>query len=156
MAKKKAKSKKNILTISIMIIFVLFIGYGIETFYSSPKYYDFCNDTRYYDEIEKNDSNNSISLKEQEACFNEYDLVRERYNRNVFIIALFIGLAALLAGALVLKTETVSSGIMGGGVLTIIYGTLIFWGNMSKYIRFAVLAFVLFILIWLGYKKFKD
>ncbi|MBN1377185.1 hypothetical protein JW949_02525 [Candidatus Woesearchaeota archaeon] len=156
MAKKKSKIKKNILSISIMIIFVLFIGYGIETFYSSPKYYDFCNYSRFYDEMDYKDLNDSASIKEQEACFNEYDNVREIYNRNVFIITLIIGLSALLAGALILQSESVSSGIMGGGILTIIYGTLVFWGNMSKYIRFIILAFVLALLIWLGYKKFKD
>ena len=56
---------------------------------------------------------------------------------------------------MILKLETVSSGIMGGGVLTIIYGTLRYWGEMSDIIRWILLGVVLALLIWIGYKKVK-
>lgn len=36
--------KKIILTIAIAIIFVFFIGFGIDAFYDSPEYEDFCGE----------------------------------------------------------------------------------------------------------------
>jgi hypothetical protein len=153
MPKKKLTSrlKHNILMIAIAIIFALFIGYGIDTFYEAPEWEDYCD-------IEERivDPANQTKLAEREQCEEEFDAVREPYERNVFIITLIIGMIAIIIGGVVLKVETVSSGIMGGGVFTLIYGTMRYWGDMHKYLRFTVLTIVLIVLIWIGYKKFKD
>ena len=34
--------KQRILTVAIAVMLVLFIGFGIDTFYNSPKYEDYC------------------------------------------------------------------------------------------------------------------
>ena len=81
--------------------------------------------------------------------------MREIYNRNVFIISVIAGLVCVLIGGVKLKLESVSSGIMGGGVLSIIYGTIRYWGDLADVGRFAILGTVLAILIWIGYRKFK-
>jgi len=94
-------------------------------------------------------------VKECDMCNKEFRDTREIYNRNVFIITAILGLICVIAGAIILKVESVSAGIMGGGVLTIIYGTLRYWGDMGDVGRFIILGIVLFILIWMGYKKFK-
>jgi uncharacterized membrane protein len=69
-------------------------------------------------------------------------------------MCIVLGIMALVIGAF-LKLTSVGSGIMGGGVLTIIYGTIRYWGNMPDYGRFTILGIALAILIWIGYKKFK-
>ncbi|MAE43229.1 hypothetical protein CMO93_05635 [Candidatus Woesearchaeota archaeon] len=102
----------------------------------------------------KRDENGCIESYYCEMCYKEFDNIREIYNRNVFIISAILGIISLLIGAF-LKLPSVSSGIMGGGILTIIYGTLRYWGNMPDYGRFTILGIALAILIWLGYKKFK-
>ena len=94
-------------------------------------------------------------VKECDMCNKEYRDKREIYNRNVFIIAVVAGLIAVVLGGIVLKLESVSAGIMGGGVLLIIYGTLRYWGDMGDVLRFIILGAVLVVLIWLGYRKFK-
>ena len=38
------KLKQIILTISIALILVFFVAYGINTFYKAPKYEDFCEE----------------------------------------------------------------------------------------------------------------
>lgn len=175
-----SKIKKNLLSVAIAIILVLFIAYGINTFYKSPKYDDFCSEDLYkqqaYSEEEclalggkwdqrttrpiKVEADSDATTTEgwcdvQYTCREEYDDAREVYNRDVFFISLVAGLIALIVGGIVLKIESVSIGIMGGGILTIIYGTIRYWGDMSDVYRFIILGVVLGVLIWMGYKKLK-
>ncbi len=186
MAFEISKLKRTILGISIAIILVLFVGYGINTFYKSPKYEDFCEekfpepvriekeDIAKCDAVQKSNTAFEDSCYRQEGivryeadedgcqvanecdmCNKEYREVMGIYNRNVFIIAVVAGLIAVVLGGIILKLESVSAGIMGGGVLSIIYGTLRYWGDMGDVLRFIILGIVLAILIWIGYKKFK-
>ena len=177
-----SKFKHTLLAIAIAIVFVFFVGFGIATFYETPKYEDFCEDRfveRPYprslekpanctyieaDESLKNqcreigkitpkyDQNGCVESYFCETCYNEYEDVREKYNRNVFIVATGLGIIALIVG-FALNIVSVSSGIMSGGILTIIYGTIRYWSDLPDYGRFIILGLTLIILIWLGYKR---
>jgi uncharacterized membrane protein YkgB len=171
-----SKLKRTILGISIAIILVLFIGYGINTFYKPPKYEDFCEEgiTRKIISTEEEclavggqwNVQPETPVGENEpiikgfcnpdyTCNKEFRSENEIYNRNVFIVAVILGLISVILGGIILKLESVSSGIMGGGVLTIIYGTVRYWGDLADVGRFIILGIVLGVLIWIGYKKFR-
>ena len=194
-----AKIKLVILGIGITIVLAFFFGYGIDTFYKSPKYEDFCGERgefKNYNTQAECEANNGkwnpydkpVPIREDEFlcmkgtenedgsfnlicdtkdtvvdrgfcdvdyyCREEFDDVREPYNRNVFVMCVVLGLIAIVLGTY-LKLTSVSAGIMGGGVLTIIYGSIRYWADMNEYFRFIILAIALAILIWIGYKKFK-
>ena len=85
-------------------------------------------------------------------CSQEFNKVNEKYNRNVFIIATGIGIIALIVG-IALNIVSVSAGLMGGGILAIIYGTVRYWSDLPDYGRFIILGIALAVLIWIGYKK---
>ncbi len=87
-------------------------------------------------------------------CQEEYTKANEPYSRNAFIIIIILGLAAVIAGAY-LNLQSVSAGIMGGGVLVMLYAAMRFWRNLDEYLRFIILVITLGVLIWIGYKKFK-
>lgn len=87
-------------------------------------------------------------------CNQDFQKVNENYNRNVFIVASGIGIIALIIG-FALGMASVSAGFMGGGVLTILYGTIRYWSDLPDYGRFIILGITLAILIWLGYKRIK-
>ena len=87
-------------------------------------------------------------------CSQEFNKVNEKYNRNVFIIATGIGIITLIVG-FALKLASVSAGLMSGGVLSIIYGTIRYWSDLPDYGRFIILGIALAILIWIGYKKLR-
>ena len=87
-------------------------------------------------------------------CREDFDKTREKYNRNVFIVATGIGIIILIVG-FALKMASVSAGLMGGGVLTILYGIIRYWTDLPDYGRFIILGIILAILIWLGYKRIK-
>ena len=85
-------------------------------------------------------------------CNQDFQKFNENYNRNVFIIASGLGIIALIVG-FALGMASVSAGFMGGGVLTILYGTIRYWSDLPDYGRFIILGITLAILIWLGYKR---
>ncbi len=103
----------------------------------------------------KYDKNGCVESYYCETCNKEFRDISEVYNRNVFIIATIFGIIALIVG-IVLKITSISSGLMGGGILTIIYGIIRYWSGLQNYGRFTVLGIALVILIWLGYKKLKS
>jgi len=179
-----SKLKQVFLAIAIAIVFVFFVGFGILTFYKAPKYEDFCED-RYIKrpvpmplkepvnctsmEVDENlnneckdkgyitpkyDENGCVESYYCETCEKEYNDIRENYSRNVFIIATVIGVVVLIIG-FALKIASVSSGLMGGGILAIMYGTIQYWTSLPDYGRFTIFGITLAILIWLGYKKLK-
>jgi hypothetical protein len=176
--KKEAKDpglkiKKVILASAIAIIFALFIGFGISVFYPSPEYTDFC-DRIPYREINTSEECGAAGgrwnsfesdvmapkLEDGPAgycdlhyyCMKSYEEVQERYDQNVFIVAVLIGLIAIII-AVAITIPSISSGLMAGGALTIIYGVLRYWRHSTDVLRFIILGVALGILIWLGYKK---
>ena len=88
-------------------------------------------------------------------CEQEYEAAREPHNRLSFIILAVIGIIIVVIAAVVLKETAVSYGVLAGGILTILYGTLRFWGAIPDVARFVILGVALAVLIWLGYKKLR-
>lgn len=167
-----SKIRQTILSVSIALIFALFVGYGISTFYGSPKYEMYCKDRfgmgayetkeaceaeggRWFEIECPEDIENCKSgyCDPSYTCMQEYDSAREVYDRNVFIITLIIGLVAIITGGIMLSVESVGSGIMGGGVLTVVYGTIRYWGHAPDALRFTILGVALAVLLWLGYTR---
>ncbi|MGM5482545.1 MAG: hypothetical protein ACQESF_03720, partial [Nanobdellota archaeon] len=196
MTKMASKVKLVLLSVAIAIIFVLFVGYGISTFYKIPKYDDFCESQNKVIEsketceemggkwtpsttkprvqdnnlqcqkISEEGDNLTLTCNSLEAkdsgwcdsdfkCRKEYNEAKNAYNKNVFLLAALIGLIGLVIGGIFLKVETVGIGIMGGSILTIIYGVIRYWGEAPDILRFSILGVVLASLIWIGYKKIK-
>jgi hypothetical protein len=167
--KKSAISKHIILAIAIAFIFVFFASYAIQSFYPAPEYDEYCEDKptaiiqdRATCESEDGTWNSYDSPKGDldgycdfySKCQEEYEAVRDPYERNVFIVNVIIGILVLVLSFL-LSVEAVSSGFMFGGVIMLIYGTTRYWGNLSNVLRTIVLGLALGILVWVGYKKLK-
>ena len=92
--------------------------------------------------------------KECTSCNIDFDKSRNIYFRNVFIISGIVGIIVIVIGA-VLNLTSVSAGLFGGGVLTIIYGTMNYWSELADWARFIILGIALAVLIYLGYKGFS-
>ncbi|MFH2028047.1 MAG: hypothetical protein ABIJ08_02835 [Nanoarchaeota archaeon] len=180
-----SRLKKTILGIAIALVLAFFLGYALNTIYPPLRYDNFCQNITARIDVESCadykapvKEENMISYPEQDCfcrqidekgtmkcdtmnpeyteCMKEYDAKRETHGRNSFVILVILGLAAILIGGLALKVESVSSGIMGGGVLTLLYSAIRFWGDIEDYARLIILGVTLFVLIWIGYKKFKE
>jgi hypothetical protein len=182
---KTSKLRKIILGIAIAIMLAFFLGYAVYLFYDNPDMEDFCEGINprididscegydvspvangrpipmekdcYCNQVDKNGTTECTSSNpEYKECWEDYDESREKHERVSFIVLIVLGLASILVGGLVLKVESVGTGIMGGGVLTIIYAAMRYWGSIQDYGRLAILGVTLVVLIWIGYKKLKD
>jgi len=83
-------------------------------------------------------------------CQRDFDDAMKEYNRNVFVIALIIGIIVLLVGFFILSIEPVGSSLMASGIGAIVYGTIINWENLGNIGRFLLLLLALIILIWIA------
>jgi len=164
--------KENILALAIAVIFVFFIGVGIKTFYDLQDESKYCNIDYSANVSTENlcigagGKWNVFSPSPPKGdiqgycdvgfyCRETYQKMTDVYNRNVFIIACVIGILVIFV-SLLLKKEAVKTGLMGGGVLTIIYGIIRYWTAMQSWVRFIALGVVLIFLIWIGYKKIEE
>ena len=100
------------------------------------------------------DENGCQVAKECTFCQQDYENARNIYFRNVFIISGIVGIIVIIIGA-VLHITSVSAGLFGGGVLTILYGTMNYWSELADWARFIILGIALIVLIYLGYKGFS-
>ncbi len=169
---KVAKSKLVIFSVAVAFVSVFFFAYVVQAVYPAPEYEDFCGER----EVTKlvmsenecisdggkwtaygNDEPVSVDGRcdFEFECRGEYEEARKPYERNVFFANLIIGLLVLVA-AFFLGLEAVSSGLMGGAVMLIVYGSIRYWGELSDVWRTLMLGVALVVLITLGYKKLKD
>lgn len=170
-----ANLKQVALSISIAVVLAFFIGFGIETFYPGPDY-EKCNVAYDFPKMVNNNCTQGTTTEEQSCyttrgspvynhssgcpvyescnyCYRDLEDERKPYDRNVFVIASVIGIIAILLGTLKLTHESVSTGIMAGGVLSVLYGTFRFFPQADNWMRFLAMGLILTILIWIGYKK---
>ncbi len=109
--------------------------------YSSPEYKQ-CQD----------------SLKKCKDAWKE-TAPRTMHARNSMWILILIGIATILASMYVVSAEAIASGLLGGGVLTLLWMLIYtqeYWVDYtSKYLKLVVLGLVLFILLYVGYKKIE-
>lgn len=90
-------------------------------------------------------------------CWTIYDEAMQNHSRNVFMIALPIGILIIALGALVFGLETVGAGVMAGGLGVVFWGVSGFWRFADEWIKFILSLIGLIVLILLAYyvnKKF--
>jgi hypothetical protein len=171
--------KSILIGIAVTILSFLVIFTGIQTFYPSPEYEDFCsrieipkpvvNETFCTQDVKqcpdgsyvsRNPNNNCEFFpceNEQEKCYNKYDEARAQYSKNLFTITTILAIILLSLGATLFKLEHISSGIMGGGIITLLYGTFNYWPNAGNLFRFIISIIGLLVVIgfayWINKKK---
>ncbi|HIJ11959.1 TPA: hypothetical protein HA278_07920 [Candidatus Woesearchaeota archaeon] len=153
-------TKQTILSLAIALIFVLFVGYGIEVFHDNPDYPDLhhviteenCTEQQgKWVQSPKFEGQETRGFCEVGDQFKEN---RTRHDKIVFIVSIIVGLGAVIVG-MVLRKDAISTGVLGGGVLTILYGTIRYWDHASDILKFILLGVALAVLIWVGYTKLK-
>ena len=175
--------KNLIIGLAIIFLTFLVVFTGIQTFYSSPEWDDFCGDisprapklvegeracTQDAQEcpdgtfVSRNPNNNCEFYPCQDEfkqCNDNFDKVRETYTKTLFIITLIIGIILLLIGAKLFDLEAVGAGIMGGGIITLIYGSGAYWQYAGDVLRFIIsiigLIAVIYLAYWINNNKVK-
>src|SRR3989344_1106108 len=153
--------KNIVLGIGIVVVFALVLWQGIEAFYPSPQYEAFCMSKNFpptpikpgilcnqtqtilnqeqqcYSQagspIYNYDENGcQISVKECDMCNVELEKAQDEHAKKTFYIALIVGLIALIVGYSILTIEPVGSALIGSGIWSFFWGTVVNWRNLSS------------------------
>lgn len=169
---------KNIaIGIAIIILTSFVTIYGIALLYPQLDYNDYCNNSKQgvlYDSeqacVIAGGKWNSVQPYEtvpsskpvtgycdtEFYCRQDYEDAMKKHFRQVFYVALPLGIAILIAGAIFFGLESVGAGLMGGGIVTLIYGAGSYWPDASDVLRFAISLVGLVIVIFLAYWLNKE
>lgn len=172
------KWKKLGLALSILVILNVFFNVGIDTFYKMPQYDDFCPEELWQnvptdektctdeggfwrdDPYMENKTPQGITIKGYcdvaHTCSQEFNDAQSVYNRNTFIVLTAAGAITVAVSIFLTLPSAVASGLLYGGVLSLVIGTMRYWTDMDEYLRFIVSGVVLLVLIAIGIKKMKD
>ena len=145
--------KNLVLAVGIFIIYMLMLGNGIEAFYESPKYGDFCDESEGPRVVPA--EINETKVAESKECYDNFNDAQDAYSNVVFIITIIAGVFTLIIGYFVLSVEPVGSALIASGIGAIFYGSAINWRNFSDIWRFLLLAVALVLLIWLALRLNK-
>ena len=90
------------------------------------------------------------------TCRVPYNEAIENHRLSSFIITSMFGLVAVIAG-IVLKPKTelsdwIISGFIIGGLISIFMGTIMYFGDMSRFVRPIVIASEIALVIWVSLK----
>jgi len=99
-------------------------------------------------------------LADRDNCDIAFQKTTQRYihSRNSFYILIVIALITLIVGAFFINIEGISSGLLGGGILVIIWALIFtaeYWLTLGKYVKLIALLAVLALLFYIGVKKFR-
>jgi len=91
-----------------------------------------------------------------QKCQASWDAAQKAYGLKFFSFMMVAGIVALSAGVLLTGSAIVSSGLSYGGVLSLVIGSVSYWGEADDLIRLAISGAALLALLYLGWKKFRD
>jgi len=158
--------KNIVLGIGIVVIFALVLWQGIEAFYPSPQFDDYCGNVKIPQSIPElkglDQSINSTYCLENNGTWQngycdyyfecqkslEFDL--DTHSKIVFFISLIVALIVFIVGFLILNVEPVGSALLGSGIWAIFYGAVVNWRNISSIWRFVLLFIALILLIFIA------
>lgn len=179
------KFREIALAIAIVVVLNMFFNYGVHTFYKPADYERFCPTELTQKNYSSKEACEEVGGKWFEGstaeyrgeypvpvpagekiapaswcdatakCREDFQNSANFYNRNVFIILEIAGLVSFLLGLFAISAKAVANGFLGGGILSMIIGTIRYWSGMDDYLRFGILGLVLAVLVWVGYKKIK-
>ena len=133
-------SKKFALGFGIAIALPLLIYYGVSTFSPPPKIGDY-------------QPKGASGREEQVRLWQQYEQHGQRFTRHLLSVALPLGIAAIIIGA-VTAVEAVGTGLMFGGIFTVVEGYFWYWSYLPPWMRFLSLLLAFGILIFIGYRQF--
>ena len=145
-------AKKFALGFGIAIILPMLVHYGVSTFSPSPKWQDRYN-TYSYQKYQNATPEEKIKLdQERDAATKRWQEKEKIFQRHLFMVAVPIGLAAIIIGAVSI-IQAIGTGLMFGGIFTLVDGYCWYWSELQDWMRFLSLLVAFIVLIFIGYRK---
>lgn len=163
--------------IGIVIVLNLFFNYTLSLVYERPEYETFCPVRQVV--TQPADQNECVALGGQWnenfyperplsasepkgycdldfTCRQEYSDATSGYDRNVFVILVFLGALSVLVGNFSRGNLVISSGLSLAGVLSFVIASMRYWSSANDLFRVIILAIALALLFWVAIKKFSS
>lgn len=145
-------SKKFALGFGIAVILPMLVYYGVSTFSPPPKWEDYAP-PGYLPSSSPPPSTSEERARWLEESRKRYNDHNRRFQRLLFFIAMPTGIAAIIAGA-VIGIEAIGTGLMFGGIFTVVQGYFWYWSELQPWMRFISLLLAFGVLVFIGYRKF--
>jgi len=172
---------KNVgIVLTVAILFTVLMLSITNAAYPNPKYEDFCREmpvpVKFAQEPDKcgetrapiacngpveyiYDEKGCPKEAKCDSCSKDLEDARKKYNLVLFIISSISGVLAILFGLSYRKNDEFSvlirSGFVVGGLASIFFGTVHYYGDMGRFVRPAVILAELAIVIVVTYKIIK-
>ena len=147
-------AKKFALGCAIAVVLPMLMYYGLSSVVSPPQWEQYVIE-HYHERHER------ASLEEQKRMEAERSELEakmwedfRRFHRHLFFTAVPVGILAIVVG-IFLPVQTVGTGLMFGGIISLCVGYLGYWSELSYVARFVSLLFAFIILVAVGYKKIE-
>jgi hypothetical protein len=146
--------KSVFIAIIIGVLFTVFVQSTIDAVYA-PIPYDSCyNDVS---RVNLTDAENQKLMQEQDDCFEAQSAARDMRGFIEFIIAGIAGVITTIAGLYIRSnkeaSQSLSTGLLIGGLFTLFFGTVENWGSVGLIYRPFVILLELIIVVFVAYKK---
>jgi hypothetical protein len=89
------------------------------------------------------------------SCQKQYEAQMEEYAPKAFTVMVIAGIVGIVVSFFV-AVESISLGLLVGGVLLVLGSTVAFWSQVNDIVRFVIIGAVLAFLIVLGWLKTRD
>jgi len=145
---------KSLYIIAIGLLVAAFIGFGVETFYPSPKAPEYPTELNYNDKGDL-DQVSRDKQKEYDKNWKAFQQKESDYNQTVAVVLIIISVVLLAASIVGLsKLDIIGDGVTLGGVFTLFYGIFRAVATQEAIFRFVAVGIALFIIVALTYWKF--
>lgn len=145
-------AKKFALGFGIAIILPMLVHYGVSTFSPAPKWQDRYN-YNYYQGYQNATPEQKAKLdKERELADIKWRAQQKTFQRHLFAVAVPVGIAVIVIGA-VTTIQAIGTGLMFGGIFTLLDGYICYWSELQDSMRFLSLLAAFIVLIFIGYRK---
>lgn len=146
-------AKKFALGFGIAIIFPIMIHYGVSTFVHEPKWQDYYSDTDYYQRYQNASPAEKAKLDEEKKQNESKRRAAEKhFQKYLFIVAVPLGIAAIIIGS-VMAIQAVGTGLMFGGIFSLMDGYCNYWSELADSMRFFSMLAAFVVLLFIGYRK---
>ncbi len=145
-------AKKIILGFGIAALLPLMVFYGVSTFSPRPQYRDYQIEN-YHEKHERASAEEQIELEEEKSRLEQQRRDdRKKFERNVFFVAVPVGIIALVAGSII-AIQAIGGGLMLGGIFTLTEGYFCYWSELDDWMRFVSLVVGFIVLMFIGCRK---
>ena len=145
-------AKKFALGFGVAIILPMLVHYGVSTFSPAPKWQD-RYETNYYQKYQKATLEEKAGLDEEKDAREKNWREKEKiFQKHLFLVAVPIGIASIIVGA-VSSIQAIGTGLMFGGIFTLVDGYCWYWSELQDWMRFLSLLAAFVVLIFIGYRK---